>query len=751
MGVGLAMYWVRTTPPKYNVNASLKVNRQFDFPTYGLENRMPGLKLFSGLANIYTYIGEVNSRSVLLNSIYDCGYDVQYFRGDRETVKQLPFTVELDRSHRQLVEQDFKIEALENGDYHITTYSSDVFIFDYSVIDHDRKNGIHFALDTVLAPGEWYAHDWARFRVVPTGAENTKEVKRIRFPNPTALVARYMQQLRVKTLNKGASVITIAITTNQRHKDMALVNAIMTRYAAADLLGKEGLARNTKGFLDMRLDTTLAELALVEDKLKTFKENRGWLDLTKRTEQILDEESRLRNTLANADAKLTYLEHVQVQARRRLSLDTIFAPSMAGINDKALISLINQSAALDREIAEKKIFAGPRNPGMLRAKAQQDMVRDHIEAFVDAVVLKARHDRDFTARELRSQVASAQALPQDEREWLHLQRRRDRALATAKRLRKKSNQVASALAANIPDVELLEAAFVKGNKPVAPIAGLAYAILGFIGFFIPVFGVMTSRMASPSISTEEELTELCDYPVVMYHPLITSKKARLWTPGPSAHREAFCQMAEDYLSRAGTGKTFTAWNGAGKKTGTSTVLANLAMALGAQGRTVVVLTQQSSVFDVDLEQADLMQWVAGGCSGPLGLDWRGARLVQLPSQAMLLDWSEMLPYLHQAADDILVDFTGHLIGASRPLNAEVSALFHVVYPGRTSPGALEALTGIDASATKYLAFNGVSSPNWMFSRNKVKAYFPVQRSTPERLLLKIWRKLRRKRLLRRWA
>lgn len=751
----LAWYAVRTVPPKYNVNASLKVNRQFDFPNYGAENRLNGLRLYSGLANIYTYIGEVNSRSVLLQSMYDLGYDVKYYRSGRETVKRLPYRIELDRTHPQLVDLAFRIEPLEDGRYHVTSKAQDVFIFDYAVFDHDRKNGVQFALDETVAPGEWIDHPWCRFAITPLDTAGTKPVKTVRFPNPSVEVGRYMQQLRVKTLNKGASIITLAITTDQRHKDIALVNRMMERYAGANRVGKRQLAQNTHDFLELRIDSTRAELFRIEAAITAFKEREGWLDLDAHAAQVNGEAGRLQQTLDEQLTQLEYLEFVRGQALASAALDTVFAPSMANLPENGLVDLINQAAALQREAAEMRIYAGPQNPGLLRNRRMHAWVQDQIHATLDALVMRAKNDVAYTRSRLGRTQQQVFELPAAEREWLHLSRQRDRLLAGLKRLRKKEGQVASALAADIPDVEVLEPAFVKGNKAVAPLSALAYAILIVIGLFVPFLGLMLWGMLRPTVATSEQLQSACDAPVLLEHPQIRKKSARTWDGSPTRVGEALVALAETHLNANTQSQSCVLFTPCGKRVGMTTVLRNLAFGLMRAGKRTVILTATPPTA-LSPTGRTLEDWVAQGADHAPGTEHQGVTwLVSHTglSADLAADWSEIRAHLHVYFDEILLEGPLPETGVQHPGWAMCDRRVSVARLERSSEEAVDQLQRSleTTSIPTVLLVNGVLTEAVWWKRRSWRAHYPLNRSLPERGWQRLTGLVRKRRLRRSWS
>ncbi|MGB0423369.1 MAG: hypothetical protein ACPGED_03570, partial [Flavobacteriales bacterium] len=319
-GLAMGHYLVKNAKPKYQIDASLKVNRSFEIPTYGNEENITGLRIFSKICNIYNYIGRINTRDVLSKAYRLENLEVQLLKKNKRLIEGKPFIIHHSAHGTVPVNAKFQIQSINKDSCRLTLKSGIFQRYNYSV-STSVGTALYSEIDTVLSfndslplPGTFIC------------IEKTKHFKQdslsFEFEDLSATLDDYQQRLRIKTLNKGSSAITISITTDQAAKDKVFISSIMKTFAEKDLQIKKALTSNTLSFLD-------AEQSLISDslighrrKLAQFKNDNRFMNLDRHSNSVLNRLEQIDNELAKLATKERYYSFLLSGILNQAAIDT---------------------------------------------------------------------------------------------------------------------------------------------------------------------------------------------------------------------------------------------------------------------------------------------------------------------------------------------------------------------------------------------------------------------------------------------
>jgi tyrosine-protein kinase Etk/Wzc len=592
--IGFSWYLMRDADFKYNVNASFKVHREFDFPTHGMENRLTALQLYAKLANIYNYIGSVDTYATLYEAMYDLDFDVEYHRNGRDNYGKSPFRVEVNRDFPTVSGVQFSVSEESADLVHLKAFAPSYLLFDYRWNTTVETRNIPFRLDTILPFGQMLDLPELKLRIhrEQTFHESIDPAKyTFKLVDASILAHNYKQRIRVKTLNKGSSILSLAITTAKREADSDLIDQMMRVYEGHDLEAKNAMARNTIRFLKGQLDETQAIIAAQEDTLAEVKSHHSMLDLSTHACTLLNKHNTLQDETSEILTQLKYYKYLLGYCQNQARLDTLLSPSLQGIRDVVLVNLVQDHSKMQLERQETLYHAGPRNPKLVRLNAQIEQSFRTIIESISGLIAQAEIQVGGKQHDLRSVNTKINRLPALEREIIANNRVINNELGLMKYLKKKLGQAELALASNLPDCEIWETAHIKGNSIVAPLVSLSHLMMLIVGLMIPFVIILVKGLVSEKITNIESLVQLSEYEVIgcglavgkkrLSHFLLDKAKPSIQENWQS-HGMSLKHFAEE---RQVIGVTATH-----KKAGTSTAALHLAKALGNTGLKVVLLT-----------------------------------------------------------------------------------------------------------------------------------------------------------------
>ncbi len=590
--IGFSWYLMRDADFKYNVNASFKVHREFEFPTHGLENRITALQLYAKLANIYNYIGSVDTYSTLYEAMYDLDFDVEYQRNGRNNYGKSPFRVQVNREHPTVSGIRFSVEDLGDELVHLKAFSPHYYLFDYRWNTTVETRNSPFQLDTILPFGQMLDIPELKLAIHREQAfhESIDPAKyTFKLVDASVLAHDYKQRIRVKTLNKGSSILSLAITTAKKEADSDLIDQMMRVYEGHDLEAKNAMARNTIRFLKGQLDATQAIIAAQEDTLAEVKSNHSMLDLSTHASTLLNHHNTLQEETSEISTQLKYYTYLLGYCQNQARLDTLLSPSLQGVRDVVLVNLVQEHAKMQLERQETLYHAGPRNPKLIQLNTQIEQSFKTIIESISGLIAQAEIELGGKQHDLRSVNTKINRLPALEREIIANNRVINNELGMMKYLKKKLGQAELALASNLPDCEIWETAHIKGNSIVAPLVSLSHLMMLMVGLMIPFVIILIKGLISEKITNVESLVQLSEYEVIGCALAVGKKRLSSFLTDnakPSvqenwqSHGMSLKHFAED---RQVIGITATH-----KRAGTSTAALHLAKALGNMGLKVVL-------------------------------------------------------------------------------------------------------------------------------------------------------------------
>ncbi|MCB0760353.1 MAG: hypothetical protein KDC12_02440 [Flavobacteriales bacterium] len=609
--IAASVYLMRGADFKYIVDASFKVHREFDFPTHGAENRITGLRLHAKIANIYNYIGSVDTYSVLYEALYDLDFDVEYSRNGQSNYNEAPYRVVVNRTGRNLTNVRFAIEQIDQERVRLKATPQPVEVFDYRLNTVTDRPAMAFSVDTVLAFQEQLNIGELSLSIEPQRAFSSSEDSAryaFKLVDPSVLAHDYKQRLRVKTLNKGASILTLGITTAKKDEDADLINRMMEVYESRDLEAKNGMARNTVRFLEGQIRSIQARIDEEELDIATVKSDHNMLDLSRHAAQLMNEADRLEQRMHEQNTKLEYYRYLLNYAQKQTRLDTLLSPSLAGVNDVLLIELIQQHTALQLDREEVLFHAGPLNPHLQRLNAQVEQSRLSIVESINGLISRAELEIGGINREVALNESRIARLPALEREMLASYRKINNQFSLLKYLRKKKGQAELALASNIPDCEIWERAHVKGNQIVAPLTGLSHLMMFMVGLMIPFVIILIKGLVSAKVSNLDAVTKLSAFPLIGFTPHVRKKHRErfLNNNSPSQEREHWEMLALslEYYARE---NNIIAFNAIQKNTGLSSAISHLAHAMSLNNKRVAILNLSKPNDTIHYGFVDLAQ------------------------------------------------------------------------------------------------------------------------------------------------
>ena len=505
-------------------------------------------------------------------------------------------------------------------------------------------------VDTLLIPGYTYKIIWSH-------------------PNKTA--AKLASLLKIKQLNREASIINIALQTENPEKGRNILDELVTEYNLQNIDDKNLIVDNTIKFIDERLNLLASELGKVEGGLKDFREERNVIDLPRQSEMNVSRLGDIKEKIDQQEIRGSIIEMIDEYVsnpERRYSL----VPSSLGIEDLTLVGLVTEynEVQIKRETELKTIPAA--HPAIRVLDAQLEGLRSKIVENLENIRKASQSVKRKLDYEYSVIAGELQNIPGIQKSLLEITRQQGIKEKLFLFLLQKREDAAITRASAIGGSKPLDPA-ASSIRPVSPDPMRTYSIAFIFGIVLPLLIVFLRDIFNDKISTKNDILRAVDVPIVgeVSHHQGKSRQFVVGMKDRSMLAEQFRSVRTNLQfihnaskssilitsSMSGEGKTFCSinigavWALAGRKT--------VILELDLRKPKITESLQLSS-------EKGISNYVVGAVEKeelPIGID-KISNLYIIPAGAippnpteilMNRKMDELMEYLHEEFDFIIMD------------------------------------------------------------------------------------------------
>lgn len=519
---GVWLYY-RYTHPVYAISATLLIDEQqsqnpLTTPTDSEANVFQGFGLFQGTQNMENQIQILKSWTQIRNTLQHFNFEVTYHEIGRfrtkELYKNIPFTVEWDRSHPQLLNANFDLTFLPDNRIEMTIEGEEAIRYDYQnekEIKPARKVEFvrTFPLNSYVASSDY------AFRIIPMTDTPLKGSYRMVFRSLDELTALYMEKLTVAPVSKEGTMIKLSTTCENTEKGIDFLNKMMQVYQTRNLEKKNVIATKTIFFITSQLASVSDSLSASQRVRERFQSHNNLLDVSYQSQQLLDQLVKLEDQKSLLETQHQYYQYLEDYLSRNGDLESLVAPTTVGIDDPLLVSLLQELSRLNIELTTLSATVhDPDHPRMRQLSIQMETTkRTLLENSRNIMHQSEMTLTDLTRRinELKQQTSR---LPAVERDYVNIERRYQLNNETYTFLLQKLSEAQIAKASNTPDNEIIDPARMESDEPISPNRMTVYLVALIFGIFLPAGGVILTSEFDNKIRTPEDLENLTHFPVL---------------------------------------------------------------------------------------------------------------------------------------------------------------------------------------------------------------------------------------------
>ena len=442
------------------------------------------------------------------------GYrDVEIYQNTPITIKNIEFTNE------KMIGKKFTLIPKQQGFtlHYPSTLSESLssLIDDKSGLDDDKV----YAYDEEIKNSD--------FSFVVHRNFDFKEPIKIKFNGDSRLVFDEIvkKKLKIAQMNPSTPLIQISYEDNIPERASAYINALMNSFIEQSVNAKNEQNNKILTFINERLDVIRNELENSESKLESFKVKNRIVESSSQANDYIKKLADLEVQISENQLKAKLLENLIIFARHNQTLDSI-APSLAELNDKPTIGLIQSLQDLQLRESEMKVEYTDKFPKLVNIRRQILNIRKKIILNMKNLKSSVKQKNSFLTQKKQTLEQKIQHLPIKEKKMVNIKRGYKVSSSMYNYLLKKKTESELLIVSTLSDYKVIDKAHTQG-KPIKPKKALLMVASPLVGLLVGIVLAIMLQGFNTKINSREELESLGDYPLLGVVPELNKKSVQL--------------------------------------------------------------------------------------------------------------------------------------------------------------------------------------------------------------------------------
>lgn len=326
----------------------------------------------------------------------------------------------------------------------------------------------------------------------------------------------YRNRLKFEDVETFSSILTMSMKTYTPQKAIDFINTLIDKYIEQNLIDKNEVAKNTVEFIDKQLSIISDSLNVKERNLEQFKASEQMSDLSVEGEMLIEKFNQIETEKAQYDVMQQYYDYLQsnLEEGEENELNNLIAPSAFGIQDLIINDLVKN--LLELNLTETKLIqdGSTKSPLLKQVRNRKKEIIGALEESIDNLS-KANRIIINNLNERSAEVnASAQRLPNTERQLVNLNRLLKLNENIYLFLMEKRSSAAISMSSNTPDCKVIDPGMLNPLGPISPNKRMAYMIAILLGIFLPLTVIVLRDFLNDSIRGKEDIESSTQVPIL---------------------------------------------------------------------------------------------------------------------------------------------------------------------------------------------------------------------------------------------
>jgi tyrosine-protein kinase Etk/Wzc len=479
-GLAIALLYNFIVPQAYSVTTTLVVKTDNSQAT--LTSVHPTNQDDKKSVTVQNQIGILSSYTLNLQTLQNLKWDVSWAQKGlfvtKDLYKNAPYNVSVPPKAVQITDVPLTITQVNANQY---TIKCD------EVVEKDgSKHKINFSDQGYF--NKPFKNSYFNFTLTrqPGRLVDDNEEFTLTFNDLTELAKNYQQELKIKAGEDESNLIYIELVNRKPERAIDYLNELDKVYIKYGLAEKNRLAANTVTFINNQISGISDSLQSSGNSFSDYRASNNVVDINQQSSAIVNDMDKIQSSVSAAQMKLDYFKSLKRYLNNASAMKSLVAPSVAGVSDPSLNSLVTQLSDLFRQREVLSYTAQENSPQLIELDKQIAFAQRSLAANTDNQINNTEREVQHFNQQMQSVSSQQSVLPKTEQKLNSIKRNLDFNNGLYTYLLQKRSEAQIAQASRDPDAQILdEASYGTSNhKGFSHIVNLLIGIV--LGLLIPL-------------------------------------------------------------------------------------------------------------------------------------------------------------------------------------------------------------------------------------------------------------------------
>jgi len=519
LGVAGAYFFVKFSPERYVINTSLLVTNE----SKGLDMENLFMNSMMGSASKVSLQNEVDFlRSYTLNyqAVDNLNWQTSWQKKNVVVWNGIylnePFIVHKSNTAINPAGIRLQITPLSATQYEVSV--------DGEATINDKLTPIKFT--ETAEYGQAFTNTFFSFTLVPkdNAEELIGETYRFSFIDKSKLTSAMIEQVGTE-FGKDSEVIKLSMESSEPMRAIHYLNELVRVYLELKLDLQTQSQKRSIEFIDSQISGISTDLSKAENTFTEFRSRNQIIDLSSQGSLIMEQLKEIEQEKSQLQMQLDYFKNLQRYLGNIQNADQLVAPSVVGITDATLNSLVLKLSELYSRRKVLSFSARENNPSLILLNQEIEQVNDQVREILVNLIDNTELSVNTLNQRYNRINKQLNNMPEQEQQLINIQRQYELTNEIYTFLLQRRAELEISLASAVVDIQIIDPAMFERLTPVNKSSKLILIIGAFLGLILPAVLIILFDFFDNSIHLQEDIEKLTPLTILgnVFHSAIKSE------------------------------------------------------------------------------------------------------------------------------------------------------------------------------------------------------------------------------------
>ncbi len=571
-GIAGAYFYSKYTPNKYQVNTSLLIteNRKgLDVESIFMENMIPGANKVSLQNEIEFLRSYTLNHQAIDNLNWQSYWQQKNFLVWNGLYLNEPFLLQISDEALNPSGIFLTITPVSPEQYQIEV--------DGEVKLNNQSPVKEISFNETATYGQPFKNEYFNFILHKKDKSSNLlgNEYRFSFVSKSKFTYEYLKKVSAD-FSKDSEVIKLSIESTEPMRDIHYLNELVRVYLGLKLELQTLTQKRSLDFIDAQLSGISSDLSKAENNFTEFRSKNQIIDISSQGSLIMEQLKEIEKEKSQMQMQLDYFKNLQRYLGKIQNADQLVAPSVVGITDATLSSLVLQLSELYSRRKILSFSAYENNPSLILLNQEIEQINDQLREILVNLIDNTEVSVSSLNQRYNQINNQLNNMPEQEQQLINIQRQYELTNEIYTFLLQRRAELEIALASAVVDIHIIDPAQYERLIPINQSAMLILLIGAFLGLLIPAIIIILKDFFDNSIHLQEDIEKLTNLNILgnVFHSTFPSELVVIehpTAPITESYRTIRTNLQYKFSSKSenvigihsvipSEGKTFTATN-----------------------------------------------------------------------------------------------------------------------------------------------------------------------------------------------